>query len=60
VASPPAQIGGGSPQNSSDLVRAQETIEELRRENERSQLYIQQYENQIRDLEQEIGKVNDE
>lgn len=58
VASPPAQ--GGSPQNSNDLLRAQETIEELRRENERSQLYIQQYENQIRDLEQEIGKVNDE
>jgi len=36
---------------SQELERANETINQLRRENEQSKIYIQQYEEQIRDME---------
>ena len=40
-----------------ELSKAHDTINALRQENERSKVYIQQYENQIRDMENDLNNL---
>lgn len=55
-----ATTGAVSPAGETeDLRRAHETIEELQRENAKSQSYIMQYENRIKDLENEVNAINE-